>query len=111
MTELGENRGFALEPLDETGIFGQFLRQDFDRDLSVETDLGRAVDLGHSSAADLRIYAVHPVTQRPDPPGFIRSDRREAGLTFATACVCFFKARKVFLGPAVGTDNGRRASY
>jgi len=52
VTQRGEGLGFALEPLSQTGISGNMLGQDFDRDGSIETRVGGFVDLAHSPGTD-----------------------------------------------------------
>jgi hypothetical protein len=43
VVELGEELGFALEPRQALPVFGEFGRQDLDRDLAIEPGVGRAV--------------------------------------------------------------------
>ena len=44
--------GFALEPGSTLGVAGEFGRQHFERDLTREARIARAIDLAHTARAD-----------------------------------------------------------
>jgi hypothetical protein len=52
--ERGERFRLPLETCDAIRIGGEGLRQDLDRDVTVEFGVAGAVDLAHSTFADLR---------------------------------------------------------
>ena len=54
MIVLKRSARFALEALFHFRVVGEALRQNLDRDASIETRVGRAIDLAHSSGADGR---------------------------------------------------------
>ncbi len=50
----GEGLGLALEPQQAVGIGGDRLGQHFERDVTFEPQVARAIDLAHSAFAKLR---------------------------------------------------------
>ena len=52
MIQRGEHLGFALEPCQAVGVVRERLRQDLDRDVTIQLGVACAVDLTHSTLAD-----------------------------------------------------------
>jgi hypothetical protein len=51
--QCGEDARLAREPSPVLGVAGEFRRQDFERDLTVERRVVRAKDLAHAASAQL----------------------------------------------------------
>ena len=58
MRELGRRLGFAEEPLADVRIERQVGGEQLDGDATVEAYVGRQVDDGHATSADLRVHQV-----------------------------------------------------
>ena len=52
MIQRGEGLGFAGEPGEAFGIVGERLREDLDRDVTIELGITRPKDLAHAPATD-----------------------------------------------------------
>ena len=53
MLQAGHRAGFAQEPLDEVGLFGELGRKSLERDLAIEAGLRRQEDSAHAPLAEL----------------------------------------------------------
>ena len=70
MVECRQRLRLALEARPPLGIRGQQIRQDLDRDVAIELDVARAIDLAHSAFADLGLDPV--MTEKGTDHGRVR---------------------------------------
>ena len=102
MIERGQETRLPLEPRAAIRVVGEFLRQDFDRDVAFEPRIARAIHLTHAAGAEVRVDAVR--AELPADHGLGRRDRIELGGGHIEKRVAFGIAREQ--GLHFGTKPG-----
>ena len=61
MIQVGRRLGLASKPLHKIGISGEFVEQDLDSHRTIQKEIAREKDIGHTSPSDLSLELVPPV--------------------------------------------------